>query len=189
MKIKRFISRTYQRFSKWTFEPGPLPDKGIIIGAFHTSYWDGFFMVMALWDLGIPFKFLVKDSLGKGPLGPIIRWLGGISVDRPRNTGMVEGIVSQMADLDQVQLVIAPEGTRKKKDYWKSGFWHIANQSGLPVTLAYIDSNRMVYGWRESIHVSGDMAADMEKIREVYKDAAGFNPENGTPPRLRGEDA
>ena len=155
MGIKRLISRTYQKFSKWTFEGGPLPDKGIIIGAYHTSYWDGWFMLMAL--------------------------------DRSRTSGMVDGIVAQLKELDEFQLVIAPEGTRKKKDYWKSGFWHIANQSGMPVTLAYIDSTRKVYGWREAIEISGDMKADMDYIRDVYKDMSGFNPAGNTWPRLRGE--
>ncbi|WP_394262995.1 1-acyl-sn-glycerol-3-phosphate acyltransferase [Trueperella sp.] len=187
MGIKRLISRTYQKFSKWTFEGGPLPDKGIIIGAYHTSYWDGWFMLMALWDKGVPFKFLVKDSLAKGVTGPIIRAVGGVAVDRSRTSGMVDGIVAQLKELDEFQLVIAPEGTRKKKDYWKSGFWHIANQSGMPVTLAYIDSTRKVYGWREAIEISGDMKADMDYIRDVYKDMSGFNPAGNTWPRLRGE--
>lgn len=188
MGLKRLISKTYQRFSKWTFEPEPLPEKGIIIGAYHTSYWDGWFMLMALWDIGVPFKFLVKDSLARGITGSVIRAIGGVAVDRSRSTGMVDGIVRQLADADEFQLVIAPEGTRKKTDHWKSGFWHIANESGLPVTLAYIDSTRMAYGWSETIHITGDMSADMNKIRSVYKDAAGFNPEGGTYPRLRGED-
>lgn len=187
MGIKRFISRTYQKFSKWTFEPGPLPNKGIIIGAYHTSYWDGWFMLMALWDLGVPFKFLVKNSLAKGITGPIIRAVGGIAVDRSRKTGMVDGIVAQLAELEDFQLVIAPEGTRKRQDHWKSGFWHIAQHSGLPVTLAYIDSTRKVYGWRESIEISGDMRADMDRVREVYKNTSGFHPEGNTWPRLRGE--
>ena len=132
-------------------------------------------------------KFLVKDSLAKGVTGPIIRAVGGVAVDRSRTSGMVDGIVAQLKELDEFQLVIAPEGTRKKKDYWKSGFWHIANQSGMPVTLAYIDSTRKVYGWREAIEISGDMKADMDYIRDVYKDMSGFNPAGNTWPRLRGE--
>ncbi len=187
MRIKRFIARTYQKFSKWTFKPGPLPDKGIIIGAYHTSYWDGWFMLMAMWALEMPFKFLVKDSLTRGITGPIIRAVGGIAVDRSRKTGMVDGIVSELEKDDRVQLILAPEGTRSKKDYWKSGFWHIANQSGLPVTLAYIDSKSKVYGWKDVLHVSGDMKKDMDYLREVYKDMSGFHPEGDTFPRLRGE--
>ncbi|MFP7696982.1 1-acyl-sn-glycerol-3-phosphate acyltransferase [Trueperella sp. LYQ143] len=190
MGIKRFISRTYQKFSRWNFEPiSPLPEKGIIIGAYHTSYWDGWFMLMAMWDLDMPFKFLVKDSLARGPIGPIIRAVGGIGVNRSAASGMVSDIADQLRATDgPFQLVLAPEGTRKQREYWKSGFYYIALNSGLPVTLAYIDSQRKSYGWTKTITLSGDVAADMDVIREYYRQTSGFHPERNTLPRLRSED-
>lgn len=188
MGIKRFISRTYQRFSKWKFEPGPLPDKGVIIGAYHTSNWDGVLMMVAMWDLGVPFKFLVKDSLGSGPLGPLIRAVGGISVDRSARHGMVHQVAQSLKTYDRVQLILAPEGTRKRQEYWKSGFYHIAMEAGLPITLAYIDSKRMAYGWTKTFTPTGNIKADMDMIRAYYAEASGINPESNTPPRLRNEE-
>lgn len=189
MSFKRLFSKTYQRLSKWTFaEEAPLPKKSIVIGAYHTSNWDFWFMLMALWDKGVPFKFLVKDSVMRGPLAPIVRALGGIGVDRSHPNGMVAGIIEQLEGEDRFSLIIAPEGTRKKRDYWKSGFYHIARGAGLPVTLGFIDSTRQVYGWGKTIELTGDVAADMDVIREFYADAAGFKPAQGTAPRLRSED-
>ncbi|QOQ39740.1 1-acyl-sn-glycerol-3-phosphate acyltransferase [Trueperella pecoris] len=188
MGFKRLFSKTYQRFSKWTFEGPELPEKSIVIGAYHTSNWDGWLMLMAMWDRGVPFKFLVKDSLTKGVVAPVIRAVGGIGVNRKHPNGMVAGIVERLAQVDRFSLVIAPEGTRKKKDYWKSGFYHIARGADLPVTLGFIDSKRMVYGWGESITLTGDVRADMDKIRAFYEPTAGLRPDQGTYPRLRIEE-
>lgn len=189
MGVKRLFSKTYQRLSKWTFtEEALLPEKSIVIGAYHTSNWDFWFMLMALWDKGVPFKFLVKDSLTRGPLAPLIRAVGGIGVDRTHPHGMVAGIVEQLEGVDRFSLIIAPEGTRKKGRYWKSGFYHIARGAGLPVTLGFIDSNRRVYGWGKTIELTGDVSADMDVIRDFYAGAVGFKPDQGTAPRLRAED-
>ncbi|MEW6956034.1 1-acyl-sn-glycerol-3-phosphate acyltransferase [Trueperella pyogenes] len=189
MIIKRLISKTYQRFSQWTFqEDEPLPEKSIVIGAYHTSNWDGWMMLMAFWDKGVPFKFLVKDSLTRGLFSPIIRAVGGIGVNRKHPNGMVAGIVEQLQGVERFSLVIAPEGTRTRQKYWKSGFYHIARGAGLPVTLGYIDSARKIYGWGKTIELTGDVQADMDTIRKFYESKAGYKPEQGTFPRLRSED-
>lgn len=189
MGFKKFIAKTYMRFSSWTCSTQPLPPKVVLIGGPHTSNWDGFFMVMAFWAQGRDFKFLVKDSLTKNPITrPIIRAVGGIAVDRQSSHGLVGGLVHEAENSDTFTLVIAPKGTRKRRDYWKSGFYRICLETGAPLQLGYIDSKNKTYGWGGNIEITGDVESDMEKIRAFYADKSGKRPEYSSVPRLRAED-
>ncbi|MGB4646125.1 MAG: 1-acyl-sn-glycerol-3-phosphate acyltransferase [Arcanobacterium sp.] len=189
MSLKKIVSRTFQRFSRWKVVFGePLPDKAVIIGAPHTSNWDGIFMLIALWDAGCDMKFLLKDSVINGPLGPIARAVGGVGVDRNSSNGLVADIVEYAKKADKFHLVIAPKGTRSRREYWKSGFYHIAREAGLPVVLGYIDRDKMIYGWAHSIELTGDVRADMDVIRKFYAGKKGMRPELSCEPRLRMED-
>ena len=189
MSWKKAIAKTYFRFSKWTCVTEPLPEKVVVIGGPHTSNWDGFFMVMAFWAQGRDFKFLVKDSLLKNPLtAPIVRGVGGIAVNRSKHNGIVSGLVAEAGAADEFTLIIAPKGTRQRRDYWKSGFYSICYTSGLPLQLGFIDRSTMTYGWAETMQLSGDVVADMDKIRAFYDGKLGHRPEYGSVPRLRAED-
>lgn len=188
MALKKFISKTFQKFSKWDVKTQPLPRKAVIIGAPHTSNWDGIFMLIAFWDAGYNMKFLVKDSVISSPIGPLVRAFGGVGVDRKASHGLVEGIIAQAKEAEDFLLVIAPKGTRSKREYWKSGFYHIAHGANIPVALGFIDRAKMEYGWAHTIDLTGDVKADMDMIREFYADKKGQNPELGCVPRLRLED-
>lgn len=188
MNVKKLISKTFQRFSRLTLSTEPLPPKAVVIGAPHTSNWDGVLMAIAFWDVERPFKFLVKDSLLHGPVSPIVRWVGGIGVDRKSPHGLVDSIAERAREADEFTLIIAPKGTRAKKEFWKSGFYHIAYKADIPVVLGYIDGEAKKYGWAHSIRLTGDMKADMDVIRAFYEGKKGINPERGIVPRLRGED-
>lgn len=189
MKIRRFIARTYLRFSRWTFTGTPLADKTMVIGAPHTSNWDGVFMALAFWSLERPFHFLVKDSVVKKPLfGAFVRWMGGIGVDRSAAHGVVGQVVDAAKGSDRFTIVLTPKGTRSPRDYWKSGFYRIAQGAELPIALGFVDRETMTFGWGPSIRLSGDVRADMDVIRGFYSDKAGVNPELASVPRLRGED-
>lgn len=167
----------------------PLPKKCIIIGAPHTSYWDGVLMVIALWQTKRKFKFLVKNSAVNSPFGPLIKAVGGLSVDRSVKHGVVDEVVRATKEADEFLLILAPKGTRAKRDYWKSGFYHMAYQADIPVVLGYIDRyNTHTCGWGKLLHLTGDMKADMDLIREFYADKTGWNPELKSEPRLRDED-
>lgn len=189
MGMKNTIASTYMRFSSWTFVHEDIPPKAVIIGAPHTSYWDGWLMVMAFWKVGRPFKFLVKDSAVKVPvLGRIIRWVGGISTDRSHAHGMVGSLVHTAQSSDQFTIIIAPKGTRSPRKYWKSGFYRIALETDLPVQLGFIDRRNRTYGWAGTISLTGDVTADMDRIRSFYEGKEGFRPEKTSVPRLRAED-
>lgn len=188
MGIKKIVSRTFQKLSRWEVSTQPLPRKAVIIGAPHTSNWDGIFMLIAFWEAGYEMKFLVKDSVISSPIGPIVKAFGGVGVDRKSAHGLVEGIIAQAKDSDDFLLVIAPKGTRSPRDYWKSGFYHIAHGANIPVALGFIDRSTMRYGWAHTIDLTGDVKADMDVIREFYAGKVGQNPERGSIPRLRMED-
>ena len=189
MMIRRALARTFWRGSRWTHRSEPLPPEGagLLIGAPHTSNWDFLLMLAITWELGITSGFLGKVSLFRGALGPIMRALGGIPVDRSSPAGLVDAVVDRVRAGERFFLVVTPEGTRRKAPYWKSGFYRIAVDTGLPVTLGYVDRGTMTTGLGPTIRLTGDVAADMGRIRAFYADKAGMRPENRTEPRLREE--
>jgi 1-acyl-sn-glycerol-3-phosphate acyltransferase len=111
-----------------------------------------------------------------------------VAVDRKSPQGMVEDLVAKAGTSKHLSLVIAPEGTRALKEYWKSGFYRIAQQADLPVCLGYCDAQNKRMGFGPVIHLTGDVKADMDIIREYYADVRGVNPDKATPPRLREEE-
>ena len=189
MGLKKAIAATYMRLSRWTFVHEPLPKKVVLIGAPHTSNWDGFLMVMCFWRIGRPYKFLVKESAAKNPVvGPIVRWVGGVPVNREGGHGVVKAAVEEANRSEEFTLIIAPNGTRSRRDYWKSGFYRICLETGLPLQLGFIDSRTRTYGWSGNITLTGDVKADMDRIREFYAGKLGKRPANSNVPRLRAEE-
>lgn len=186
MRIRFAVAKTYMLFSRWTFVHQPLPQKTVIIGAPHTSYWDGVFMAACLWLVRRPFSFLVKDSIVRIPvLGAFVRAIGGIPVDRTKSHGIVGQVVQQALSSSDFTLVLAPKGTRSKREYWKSGFYRIALEADIPVTLGFIDKRNHTLGWGPSIHMTGDVQRDMDAIRAFYEGKQGKRPELTSVPRLR----
>lgn len=188
MSVKQFVSRTYQKFGSWNLSTEPLPEKAIIIGAPHTSNWDAFFMLMALWNENRSFKFLVKNSMNRGPVGYITRALGGVGVDRGASHGLVPAIIAKAQAADEFLLCITPKGTRSPRQYWKSGFYSIALGADLPIVFGFLDSTTRTYGWGPTYKLTGDVKADMDVIRAFYDGKKGVKPELGSKPRLRAED-
>jgi 1-acyl-sn-glycerol-3-phosphate acyltransferase len=189
--FRRGVAKLGWKMSKWEHKSIVVPEPGkpgILIGAPHTSNWDFILMLGIAWDLGVKVRFLGKDSLFKFPLGILMRALGGIPVNRKRPYGLVEDLIKQAEGNDAFLLVITPEGTRSAGKYWKSGFYRIAQQTGLPVTLGYVDKTTMTAGLGMTFEVTGDVHKDMDIVREFYKDKAGYKPELRTEPRLREED-
>ncbi|ADH93470.1 acyltransferase [Arcanobacterium haemolyticum] len=187
MSFKRFISRTFQKFSRWQMDVEPLPPKAILIGAPHTSNWDAVYMIVAFWDVGRDLRFLVKNSIINGPIGPIARAVGGVGVDRNSNHGLVQSIAEQARKASDFTLCVTPKGTRGRREFWKSGFYHMAYEAGIPVVFGFVDSTTKRYGWKGSMMLTGNMEEDMDKIRAFYADKVGVKPELTCVPRLRNE--
>ncbi|GAB4572265.1 MAG: lysophospholipid acyltransferase family protein [Anaerolineae bacterium] len=169
---------------------GTPPDipKYVLVGAPHTSNTDGFLMILVTTALRMRLNFLMKDSWFRGPLGAISRRLGGIPIDRSTSHNTVEQIVEAFKTHDTLALAITPEGTRRRTDHWRSGFYHIARQAGVPIVLAFADYTRKEVGFGPVITPTGDIKTDMDRIRAFYADKTGRFPENFGPVRLRNEE-
>ena len=187
--LRRLIARVYWRFSRWTLDTQPAPTTPtILVGAPHTSNWDFLLMLAIAWRLGVDVHWIGKDSLFRGPAGPLMRALGGISVDRSNAAHVVGDLVERMRSGTTFGLVITPDGTRSGHSRWKSGFYRIAMETGLPVTLGYVDRTTMTTGLGPTLTMTGDVKHDMDRVRAFYADKSGFRPENRVEPRLREED-
>ncbi|WP_299086945.1 1-acyl-sn-glycerol-3-phosphate acyltransferase [uncultured Microbacterium sp.] len=186
--IRRTLARAYWALSRWRLRTQPAPTRPtILIGAPHTSNWDFVLMLAISWRLGIPIRWLGKESLFAGWRGPIMRGLGGIAVDRSDAGRVVADVVAQVHAGKVFGLVVTPDGTRGGNTHWKSGFYRIARETGMPVTLGYVDRTTMTTGLGPTIDLTGDVAGDMDRIRAFYADKAGLRPHLRTEPRLRDE--
>lgn len=144
-------------------------------------------MLAIAWRLGVELRWLGKKSLFRGWRGPIMRNLGGIAVDRSNPGTVVTEVVERVNAGEVFGLVVTPEGTRGVNEYWKSGFYRIAREAGMPVTLGFVDRTTLTTGLGPTFELTGDVAADMDRIRAFYADKSGFRPELRTEPRLREE--
>lgn len=189
-KIRKGIARLLALLlPRWKGKFGELPQKTIIIGAPHTSNFDALLMVIILWSAEREFNFLVKDEVMRIPvLKSVVRWLGGIPVNRRQSTNLTHGVSQIIQNSETFILCVTPKGTRKKRDYWKSGFYRIAYENKLPLTFGFIDSNTRTYGTAESFMPTWNIKEDMDRIRDFYDGMLGYNPELSSEPRLRAED-
>ncbi len=189
MRTRRWLANLYWRFSRWTPHAEPVPARGVIIGGPHTSNWDFWLMVMISWRYNVPFRFLAKKSVFWEPLGSIMRALGGIAVDRSADFGLVRQLVEMSRSGEKYLLVITPEATRSRVEYWKSGFYRIARDADLPLVFGFIDRRRMTCGIGGYMDLTGDVSADMDRIRAFYAGMVGVRPGLESEPRLRDESA
>ncbi|GAA3627143.1 1-acyl-sn-glycerol-3-phosphate acyltransferase [Microbacterium awajiense] len=188
--IRRLLARAYWAVSRWTLVSEPAPPRPtVLLGVPHTSNWDFVLMLAIAWRLGMKVRWLGKASLFRGWRRSIMRGLGGIPVDRADPARVVGEVVEGIRAGDTFGLVVTPEGTRGSGTYWKSGFYRIAREAGLPVTLGYVDRTTMTTGLGPTIELTGVVRTDMDVIRAFYADKSGFRPEMRTEPRLREEGA
>lgn len=188
--IRRLFARAFWSFSKWNLVTEPAPDRPtVLIGAPHTSNWDFVVMLAIAWRMRVDVHWLGKHSLFTGWRGPIMRGLGGIPVDRSDPSKIVTEVVDRMRDGEVFALVITPDGTRSGHTHWKSGFHRIAMATGMPVTLGYLDTATRTTGLGPTLEMTGDIAADMDRIREFYADKRGIRSHLQITPRLREEDS
>ena len=179
--LLRAGSRAFLRLNGWTVE-GSLPAearKCVLIAAPHTSNWDLPYTLMVAFVLNLNVYWMGKQSLFAFPFGPVMRWLGGIAVDRSRSNNLVSAsaLALQAAD-GPVQLVVPPEGTRGRTTHWKTGFYYIALEAGVPIVLAYMDYARKVSGLGPVFVPTGDIDADMAEIKRFYAGVQGRRPQH-----------
>jgi len=168
--VRALIGRMVLRLLGWRIE-GELPDipKMIVIAAPHSSAWDFVIGVGLLFALRLDVRFLGKDSLFRGPLGVFMRWVGGIPVDRDEPEGIVEAAIASFKASDRLIMALAPEGTRKRVDRWKTGFHRMALGAGVPIVPGFFDNARRVVGFGPVLMPSGDLARDLEVLTAFYR--------------------
>lgn len=158
-------------------------DQCVMIAAPHTSNWDALYARLALKALGVNVKLTIKDSYMKFPLGPFVRALGGIGIDRgPKVEGQERpSMVQVMSDLfkehPKLVMLVTPEATRAKREQWKTGFYHVAVTAGVPIALAYMDYAKKKTGVGKIVYPSGDMQKDMAEIMAFYAQIDAKFPE------------
>ena len=184
--MRRRLARLILRISGWR-AVGEVPRQGILVGAPHTSYWDFVLMLLVMWNGGVPPRVLMKQELFRGPAGVFLRRCGGIPVDRSRPSGLVHELTGQASSGRPFLLIIAAKGTRTRTEFWKSGFYRIAQSTGMPIALGFVDGPTKTAGFGPTLRPSGDLVADMNVIRAFYADKRGIHPERKTEPRLREE--
>lgn len=159
------------RLLGWTAVEPPVPEnKCIILGVPHTSIWDFIISYLYYTSVGGKAYCMVKGELFIGPLGWILRKLGGVPVNRKKGASVALSVVHEMNKVEKMHLALAPEGTRKPVKRWKTGFHTIAKQVGCPVYLGYFDWGTKRVGRGEKFELSDDPKADMEKIQQIYED-------------------
>ena len=176
--VLRSGSRAFLRLNGWTVQ-GQLPPsavKSVLIAAPHTSNWDLPYTLMVAFVLRLNIHWMGKDSLFRWPFGPVMRWLGGIAVNRDKSTNLVAASARAIVQADgPLQLVVPPEGTRGKTRHWKTGFHFIAVEARVPIVLAYLDYHRKVGGLGPLFTPTGDVVADMAAIKRFYAPIQGRN--------------
>jgi 1-acyl-sn-glycerol-3-phosphate acyltransferase len=172
----RWLGRTILRLGGWHVA-GSLPDlpKLVLIAAPHSSNWDGVWGFAAKLALGFEVRVLGKAQLFWWPLGPVLRRLGVIPIDRSSPQGTVGQAVAMIRASERIWYALAPEGTRKPVERWKSGFWKIAHEAQVPILPAYFHYPERRIGIGPLFHTSGDMAADIAALRAWYAPWMGRN--------------
>ncbi len=174
--VLRTFSVVFLRLNGWKIE-GSLPPeatRSVFIAAPHTSNWDLPYTLMVAFALNLNIYWMGKASLFRWPFGPVMRWLGGIAVNRDKNSNLVAQSAQALVDADgPLQLVVPAEGTRGKTRHWKTGFYFIALQARVPIILAYMDYERKVSGLGPVFQPTGDVEADMAEIKRFYAPIKG----------------
>ena len=172
-KFYSFLLRT----TGWTSSlQAEIPSKCVVCVAPHTSNWDFLIGMLFYKSIGGNIHFLMKKAWFFFPLKYFLSAIGGFPVNRSKNSSLTETMAEEFEKRDQFQLAIAPEGTRKKNPDWKTGFYYIAWKAQVPITLAYLDYKQRVVGLIKNFVPTGDIAGDIEQIKQLYKNIPGKYP-------------
>lgn len=166
---------------------GGMPEgvnRAVLIAIPHTSNWDLLYARAAFYLMDIPVKFTIKKEVMVGPLGWMIKALGGISIDRKRLPGKrkltyTESMIQMLKDSDELVVMVTPEGTRKHAPKWKSGFYHIALGAGVPILVGFLDYKNKIAGIGPCLYPNGEMDAQIEELMAFGRTIEGKYPGQG----------
>jgi len=184
MTINAKISKAILSLFGWkVVGDKPKFKKFVFIAAPHTSNWDFPIGRLSNTVMGIDLKVLMKESWFFFPLGYIFKWLGAMPIDRSKSGTVIDHIIGLFRDQEEFVFAITPEGTRSYVEYWKTGFYTIAEKANVPIVMGYLDFEKKVTGIGPAIIPSGDREADFKKIIEFYSHVHAKHPHlfNKTP--------
>jgi 1-acyl-sn-glycerol-3-phosphate acyltransferase len=173
----RALGRGLLRLFGWRMVGSPpnVP-KLMIIAAPHTSNWDGFFLLVAMMAAGLDLRWVGKHTLFKGVLGKFLLWAGGVSVNRSSARDFIGSVVATYAERDSLALVMAPEGTRKPTERWKTGFYRIAKEANVPIVVGYMNYGNKTAGFGPGLSASQDVEDYFDQLRNFVQDITPRHP-------------
>lgn len=177
--MKRVLYKfLFCKLAGWRIIGAPPSDqaKYIIVVAPHTSNWDFIIGVLVRGILGFNSKYMAKKQLFFPPFGWLFKWLGGYPVDRSKSKNMVEAIANIFIAHEHFVIAITPEGTRKKVNEWKSGFYHIARLAQIPLVFSALDYSTRTVVFRQEVYwPSGDYHKDIDEIKAWFANKKGLH--------------
>ena len=182
----QFLASALLKLFGWDAVQGlPKFKKYVLIGAPHTSNWDFVLAMLVALAIGLRFKWLGKHTLFKNPFGYVLKFFGGIPIDRTIHSSVIERVAEMFNNSERLVIAITPEGTRSKTEFWKSGFYYIALNAKVPVAFAFLDYENKKIGVGDHFIPCGDIDADMQIIRNFYSGIKGKRPEKQGEVRVR----
>lgn len=187
--MKQSLARKLLGWLGWTLE-GIKPNcpQYVLIAAPHTSNWDFPLMLLCAAAFDIKLTWMAKHSLFWPPVGWLLRAVGGMPIERHKNTRTVDTMIEAFRDNEEFVLLVPTEGTRARAEFWKSGFYHIARQASVPIVPSYLDFGQKRAGFGPALATSDDISKDMDYFREFYSGMQGKFPDMFGPIRLHEED-
>jgi 1-acyl-sn-glycerol-3-phosphate acyltransferase len=167
--FSRSLALLAMRITGWRFEGGfPNLPQFVVIVAPHTSAWDFYLGVMAMFALGFRGTFLGKDTLFRWPASAVLRWLGGVPVNRAIPHNVVQQTIDYFHARPRMVLALSPEGTRRKLPAWRTGFWYVAKGAGVPIVPVAFDFPAKMIRISAPMTPSEDIDADIAQLRAHY---------------------
>ncbi len=176
--LLRLIAIAILKLVGWKAVGKEIEDRRLVlIAAPHTSNWDFPLMLLVVLKLRLKIFWMGKHTLFPFPLGWLMKWLGGIPINRSKSHNVVNETVNRYKQEEDLVILIPPEGTRKRVEKWKTGFYHIANAAEVPILLGYVDAAKKEAGLADFFHTTGDLESDMQEIRAFYASKQGIRAE------------
>lgn len=185
LTLKKALAKFFIWITGWKVDVSVTPDlkRSVMLAAPHTSNWDFPYAILTFWVMEVDVRYFIKDSYTKGPLGWLFKWTGAIGVDRSKKGNkLTDYAIELLKENDELVILVPAEGTRKAVDKWRTGFYRIAMEAKVPVSLGYMDYKKKIAGVADVFWLSGNFEKDMTHIQEIYrpihpKNPEGYNPE------------
>ena len=185
-RFSRWFARMLLKLFGWRVvnEMFPVP-KAVLVGGPHTSNWDGFVTMTAMFAVGLDARIMVKDSAFVGPLGWLLRWVGCVPINRASAQRVVEQSVDLYRQHQKLVFIISPEGTRNNADSWKTGFYRIALAAQVPIVAATADYRKKEVCFAALLHPTGNLEQDLAQLYQIYRPVTARHPQRRSLPLLR----